>query len=111
MSGGRVGALRAGTPKTSPKKGGKASGAATPVAVKMDQMDADMLALNLQEANTLVMDTEEPPKMTLAREKLLEEARRAVSGQGGSKQSLSIVIIGIGGTLIYHSKLILCRTC
>jgi elongation factor 1 alpha-like protein len=92
----RLGALRAGTPaKNTSKKGGKASGAATPVAVKMDQMDADMVALNLKDADTLVMDTEEAPKMTLAREKLLEEAKRAISGQGDNKLSLSIVIIGI----------------
>ncbi|KIM33546.1 hypothetical protein M408DRAFT_326241 [Serendipita vermifera MAFF 305830] len=91
----RVGALRAGAPtKTSPKKSGKASGAATPVAAKMDQMDADMLALGLQDSTPLVMDTEEPPKISLAREKLLEEAKRAISGQGGDKLSLSIVIIG-----------------
>jgi elongation factor 1 alpha-like protein len=92
----RVGALRVGTPtKSSAKKGGKASGAATLVAVKTDQMDADMLALNLKDTDTLVMDTEEAPKMRLAREKLLEEAKRAVSGRGSNKLSLSIVIIGI----------------
>jgi elongation factor 1 alpha-like protein len=92
----RLGALRAGTPaKNTSKRGGKASGTATPVAVKMDQMDADMVALNLKDPDTLVMDTEEAPKMTLAREKLLEEAKRAVSGQGDKKLSLSIVIIGM----------------
>lgn len=89
----RLGALRAGTPaKNTSKKGGKA---AAPVVVKMDQMDADMVALNLKDADNLVMDTEEAPKMTLAREKLLEEAKRAISGHGDNKLSLSIVIIGI----------------
>jgi elongation factor 1 alpha-like protein len=61
----------------------------------MDQMDADMVALNLKDPDTLVMDTEEAPRMTLAREKLLEEAKRAISGQGDKKLSLSIVIIGM----------------
>ncbi|CAG8686202.1 9651_t:CDS:2, partial [Acaulospora colombiana] len=45
----------------------------------------DMLALNLQEAPnpaTEAMVVEETPKMTLAREKVLEEARKAISGDG-----------------------------
>ena len=92
----RVGTLRAGVPtKNASKKGGKVSGTATPVVLKMDQLDIDMVALNLKDANTLVMDTEEPPKMSLAREKLLEEAKRVISGQDGAKPSLNIVIIGI----------------
>jgi elongation factor 1 alpha-like protein len=62
----------------------------------MDQMDTDMLALNLQDAigATETKFVEEPPKMTLAKDKVLEDARKAVSGQGGVKPSVSIVIIG-----------------
>lgn len=94
---------RAGTPTKikSPKKGGKAgpsvlSGTSTPIMPKMDQMDTDMLALNLQDAvgTSEPKVVEEPPKITLAKEKVLEEAKKAVSGQGGVKPSLSIVIIG-----------------
>jgi len=98
-----TGTPRAGTPSKvkSPKKGGKAgpsvlSGASTPITAKMDQMNTDILALNLQDAvgATETKVVEEPPKMTLAKEKVLEDARKAVSGQGGVKPSVSIVIIG-----------------
>lgn len=97
----RTGTPVKGTPKTSPKKPVKAgrsvlSGASTPVTHKVDQLDADMVAMGLRDADgtTEPKIDESPPKMTLEREKILQEARRALAGEGGVKPKLSIVIIG-----------------
>lgn len=62
----------------------------------MDQIDSDMLALNLKGPSFSVPETEpeEPPKISLTREKVLEEARKATSGQAGIKPTVSIVVIG-----------------
>lgn len=71
------------------------SGSSTP-ARNLDQMDMDMLALRLNDEHEgkLEKDTEEPPKMTLAREKVMEEARKLVNGQDGEKPNISLVVIG-----------------
>ncbi|KAG8810565.1 Hsp70 suppressor, GTPase facilitates ribosomal subunit dissociation [Serendipita sp. 401] len=53
-----------------------------------------MLALNLIEENSVIIDTEEPPKVSLSREKVLEEARKAISGQGDVKPTINLIIIG-----------------
>ncbi|VDC01160.1 unnamed protein product [Peniophora sp. CBMAI 1063] len=70
-----------------------ASGAATPVrrmGASIDQGALDMAGLNLQETDEPVKD-EPPPKMTLAKEKVLEEARQALNGE---RAALSLVVIG-----------------
>jgi elongation factor 1 alpha-like protein len=62
----------------------------------MSQLDVDMIALNLQENPIPAIETsvEEPPKMTLSREKVIEEAKKTVSGDGSVRPTISILIIG-----------------
>lgn len=58
-----------------------------------DARALDMSALNLNTPEEQVPD-EPPPKMTIAREKLLEEARKAVQGES-EKKGVSMVVIGV----------------
>ncbi|PVG01027.1 hypothetical protein CPB86DRAFT_781942 [Serendipita vermifera] len=98
----RTATPRAGTPTRSPPKktksgGNYASGSSTPLQPRMSQLDVDMIALNLQENPTPAMEAmviEETPKMTLAREKVIEEAKKAISGDGDVRPAISILIIG-----------------
>lgn len=53
----------------------------------------DISALNLNAPEEQVPD-EPPPKITIAREKLLEEAKKAVQGDG-EKKGVSMVVIGV----------------
>lgn len=85
----------ASTPSTPKRKMGKlpASGAATPVrrmGAGIDQGALDMAGMNLQEKDEPVRD-EPPPKMALAKEKVLEEARQALNGE---RAALSLVVVG-----------------
>ena len=58
-------------------------------------MHADMEALNLQAEENEPLEAESLPKMSLAREKLLEEARRAIEkGDAEGKKGVSLVVIG-----------------
>lgn len=95
---------RVGTPVNSPSKSGnrkgqpvkRTSGTSTPSKKgSADQQTLDMAALNLgtklSDVPTLV---EEPPKMALAKEKLLEEAKKVLDAEAGGKKGLSIVVIG-----------------
>lgn len=55
----------------------------------------DMSALNLKDDSERVVSIEEAPKITIAREKVLEEARRALDAENRTgKKSISIVVIG-----------------
>lgn len=95
---------RAGTPVGSPVKGQKkmasvvsrASGSSTPSKKhNMDQQQLDISGLNLNGQNFDATEpVEEPPKISMAREKLLEEAKRALSVEGNGKRGVSIVVIG-----------------
>ncbi|KAF8529943.1 EF Tu GTP binding domain-containing protein [Gautieria morchelliformis] len=58
----------------------------------MDQQQFDMASLNLQ--NNPDAFEEEPPKMTLAREKVLQQAREALQGDSKGKRGISLVVIG-----------------
>lgn len=49
------------------------------------------MGLNLN--GTLAGTTEEPPKVSMAREKVLEEAKRVLEAEEG-KKGISIVVIG-----------------
>jgi len=60
---------------------------------EMDQQQMDMAYLNL-EGDADVIPEEEPPKMTLAREKVLEEARAFVEADREGRSSLNLVVIG-----------------
>lgn len=79
--------------KSSPSK--QPSGYSTP-SRPVDQLESDMIAFNLKEPSQNVpeIEPEEPPKISLSREKVLEEAKKAASGQAGMKPTVSIVVIG-----------------
>lgn len=102
---------RVGTPTTTPKKkktgpsssGGIGSplmsGASTPVRRPIgtggpDQQLFDFAGLNLQVEEPQIVE-EEIPKVTLAREKLLEEVANVLrSGVDGGKKGINLVVIG-----------------
>jgi elongation factor 1 alpha-like protein len=88
------------TPNTpTQKKGGllsKKSGSSTPVR-GVDPRYLDLSALNLtpQDENNDAVG-EEPPKMSFAREKLIEEARRVIEANNqNQKKGVSLVVIGM----------------
>lgn len=54
-----------------------------------------MAALNLEDEYQPPVD-EPPPKISVAREKVLEEARKQLEGTG-DKKSVSLVVIGRSG--------------
>ncbi len=92
---------RAGSPSPSKKSIGISSparsGAVTPARGGNDQRALDLSALNLT-SNDEYVPTEEPPKVVLAREKVLEEARKALERQQASDFKLvSLVVIGMFG--------------
>jgi elongation factor 1 alpha-like protein len=60
----------------------------------IDQQQFDMASLNLQNSPD-VFEEEEPPKMTLAREKVLQQAREALQGDSKGKRGISLVVIGM----------------
>ncbi|THH13896.1 hypothetical protein EW146_g6374 [Bondarzewia mesenterica] len=86
------------TPAKGPK-GAKysKSGTSTPVRIKsgtIDQRQLDIAALNLGTEDQK-LDDEEPPQMSLAREKVLEEARKALEAEATSgRKGVSLVVIG-----------------
>ena len=63
----------------------------------VDQQQLDISGLNLNGQNSDATEcVEEPPKMSMAREKLLEEAKRALSVEGeNGKKGVSMVVIGM----------------
>lgn len=83
------------TKKGTPKGGKKAGSAGTPLKKSVvDQRDLDMQGLNLGDKEEDVVD-EPPPKMSLAREKVLEEAKKAIEDeQKSGKKGVSLVVIG-----------------
>ncbi|KAG6833838.1 hypothetical protein H0H87_011772 [Tephrocybe sp. NHM501043] len=73
---------------------GKKSGSSTP-ARGMDQRHLDLSALNLTRDEDADAGPEEPPQMSFAREKLLEEARRVIEAEGeNKKKGVSLVVVG-----------------
>jgi len=101
---------RVGTPATTPKRkkpsgtssGGIGSplisGASTPVPrragmEKTDQQLLDFTGLNLQVEELQIVE-EEIPKVTLAREKLLEEVAKALQTGVDGKKGVNLVVIG-----------------
>ena len=60
----------------------------------MDQQQLDIIGLNLNDILVVKKQVvEEPPKVNMAREKALEEAKRALEAEEG-KKGISIVVIG-----------------
>jgi elongation factor 1 alpha-like protein len=75
----------------------KKSGSSTPIrGLSIDQRQLDLSGLNLTKDDNADNANEEPPKMGFAKEKLLEEARRAIDAEGeNQKKAVSIVVIGM----------------
>jgi elongation factor 1 alpha-like protein len=91
------------TPNTpTQKKGGplsRKSGSSTPIR-GVDPRHLDLVALNLtpgdENGDSLPAD---PPKMSFAKEKLIEEARRVIEADSENhKKGISLVVIGMWGT-------------
>ena len=85
------------TPKTA-KKTRTTSGAATrtgngsgPAALEQRNIDVSALGLGAEEKSPV---QEEPPKMALAREKVLEEAAKALEAESKGQAGISLVVIG-----------------
>lgn len=77
---------------STPKKGGtKKSGTDTPR--KADARLLDLAALNITSEESAPLVDEPPPKITIAREKVLEEAMEALEAKE-QKKSVSLVVIG-----------------
>ncbi|KLO07491.1 hypothetical protein SCHPADRAFT_795262, partial [Schizopora paradoxa] len=57
----------------------------------VDQQAFDVSALNLEDREDPVI-YEPPPKVSLAHEKVIEEARKAI--QENTKKSVSLVVVG-----------------
>ncbi|KAJ3829072.1 EF Tu GTP binding domain-containing protein [Lentinula raphanica] len=74
---------------------GMKSGTSTPAkGIGVDQRMLDLSALNLTGEQTEVV-VEEVPKASFAREKLLEEAKKAIEAEGKErKKEVSLVVIG-----------------
>ncbi|KAF8901630.1 hypothetical protein CPB84DRAFT_1846637 [Gymnopilus junonius] len=92
-----AGSSRATTPVGAAKGAKKSSiGISTPVRrAANDQQNLDLAGLNLDDKTDQSEIAEEPPKMSLSREKVLEEAKRALENEShGAKQRISIVVIG-----------------
>jgi hypothetical protein len=77
---------------------------------RIDQQQLDIASLNLDDEEEAVV-YEEPPKMTLAREKVIEEAKKAMEGTG-VRQGVSLVVIGYFSTFgsLVRSLSALCRS-
>lgn len=69
----------------------------------MDQRQIDISALNISTVGDEEM-VEEPPKMTLAREKVIEEAKKLLDARGDNdKKGVSLVVVGkINKSLAFH---------
>ena len=62
----------------------------------VDQRVLDLSALNLTSRDDEYVRDEEPPKMIVAREKVIEEARQALEKQRQSDlKQVSLVVIGV----------------
>ncbi|KAG6850053.1 hypothetical protein H0H93_001869 [Arthromyces matolae] len=73
---------------------GKKSGSSTP-SRGMDARQLDLSALNLVKDEDIDSKGEEPPPMSYAREKLLEEAKRVIEAEGeNAKKGVSLVVVG-----------------
>lgn len=99
-SGASAATSRAGSPTSSAKmstvsgaRSGKVAQTATPSAMKaVDQQAMDLSGLNLDDEEPQAVLDEPPPKVSIAREKVLEEARKVLESEG--KKGVSLVVIG-----------------
>jgi elongation factor 1 alpha-like protein len=71
----------------------------------MDQRQIDISGLNISIGDE-EKATEEPPKMVLAREKVIDEAKTVLGARGeNDKRGVSLVIIGKGHCLHINAAL------
>ncbi|TFK73002.1 hypothetical protein BDN72DRAFT_835319 [Pluteus cervinus] len=98
---------RASTPPITPKKGNKKlasmtklakstsqSGTATPPrGVVADQRQLDLSGMNLGSKEDVTNVVEEPPKVAIAKEKLIEEVKKTMEAET-QKKGLNLVVIG-----------------
>jgi hypothetical protein len=70
----------------------------TPTTTLLDQQQIDIKGLNLY-ANEESVQVEEPPKVAMTKEKLLEEVKKSLDPKGNSKKSINLVIIGMNSCL------------
>jgi hypothetical protein len=78
------------------KTAGKTTGTSTPAkkAQPQSQRDLDLAGLNLGEKEEAESADFEVPKVTIAREKLLEEVAATLASQQKDSPALSLVVIG-----------------
>jgi len=83
------------------KKSGASTGTATPTrkgsgaaALEQQGIDVSALGFGVQEKSPT---EDEPPRVTLAREKVLEEATRALEAESKGQVGVSLVVIGEPG--------------
>jgi hypothetical protein len=81
--------VKAATPATQKKGATPAKGKGAP----QSQKDLDMAGMNLNEKED-EQSVEPPPKVAMAREKLLEEVATTIAAQKQDKPAISLVVIG-----------------
>ena len=86
-----AGTSRATSPKHSTVKSTVPNAQSTDGSI--DQQQLDLASLNLQD-DLLDFEGEEPPKLKLTQEKVLEQARAALDGDSQGKKDVSLVVIG-----------------
>ncbi|CAE6411697.1 unnamed protein product [Rhizoctonia solani] len=86
------------TSKTAPLQhpsGSKKQLEQEPTARNADTLEMDMAGLNIIKPQDSQPEEEAPPKISIARERILEEARKeATSGDADGRKRLSLVVIG-----------------
>ncbi|KAF8707441.1 Elongation factor Tu C-terminal domain, partial [Rhizoctonia solani] len=85
------------TPKTAPSQrpSGPKKQLEQETTQNADTLDMDMAGLNIVKPQDSQPEEEAPPKISIARERILEEARKeATSGDSDGRKRLSLVVIG-----------------
>ncbi|QRW19182.1 Elongation factor Tu GTP binding domain [Rhizoctonia solani] len=85
------------TPKTAPSQrpSGSKKQLEQETTQNADTLDMDMAGLNIVKPQDSQPEEEAPPKISIARERILEEARKeATSGDSDGRKRLSLVVIG-----------------
>lgn len=83
-------------PKVTPQPSGSKKQTERTTAQKTDTLEMDMAGLNIvKPEDSQPAEEPPPPKITIARERILEEARKeATAGDAEGRKRLSLVVIG-----------------
>jgi len=89
---------RPASPMNTPSRGAKRAGltpkkSTTSTPGRVDQRYLDLSGLNLNPKDEFSQPAEEPPKMTITRDKLLEDVKGTLEAQN-EKKGVSLVVIG-----------------